>query len=85
MDALIGRWWRWRWRGYLCVAMEPTEVDKRSNDCGDVARGGAAPAKRVAGVFGCKCRSFCVCPSPGREVLIGPSYTAVRVQGTFQL
>lgn len=27
--------------GYLCVAMEPTEVDKRSNDCGDVARGGA--------------------------------------------
>lgn len=84
VDALVGREGRVV-VGYLCVTMELTEVDKRSNDCGDVARGVAALAKRVAGVFGCKCRSFCVRPSPGREVLIGPSYAAVRVQGTFQL
>lgn len=67
--------------GYLCVAMELTEVDKRSNDCGYVT----APAKRVAGVFGWKCRSLCVCPSPGREVLIGPAHAAVKVQGSFRL
>lgn len=27
----------------------------------------------------------CVCPSPGREVLIGRARAAVRVQGSFQL
>lgn len=43
------------------------------------------PAKQVAGVFGWKCRGVCVCPSPGREVLIGPAHAAVRVQGSFQL
>lgn len=73
-------WEVWK-DGYLCVAMEPTEVDKRSNDCGYVT----ALAKRVAGVFDWKCRSVCVCVSPGREVLIGLACAAVRVQGSFQL
>lgn len=85
MQAGRARWGARGWEGwkdgYLCVAMEPTEVDKRSNDSSYVT----APAKRVAGVFGWKCHNVCVCPSPGREVLIGPAHAAVRVQGSFQL
>lgn len=72
-------------RGYLCVAMEPTQVDNRSNDCGGRAeaarrRGGG---ERVASGSGWTCHSFCICPSPGPEVLIGPSYAGSKFRAVF--
>lgn len=36
-----------------------------------------------AELLGRTCHSFCVCPSPDRKVLIGPSYTGSKFRAVF--
>lgn len=70
----------------LSVSMVLTEADNRSGDCAG-SMVSAADLQTVTELLGSAGRvtAFCVCPSPGREVLIGPSYAESKVQGRFLL
>lgn len=41
------------------------------------------PAADSAELLGWMCHSFCVCPSPERKVLIGPSYGGSKFRAVF--
>lgn len=74
-------------RGYLCVAMEPTQVDNCSNDCGGRAEAARHRGKRVASgerlwldVSQLLCLSVTRARGVDWSILCG-----IKVQGSFQL